>query len=184
SAHKIYGPTGVGILYGKKAILEDIPPYQGGGEMIREVSYETCSFNELPYKFEAGTPNIADVIAFRHSLEYINSIGKDKIRAYENELLLYGIEKLSGIEGLQFIGTAKEKISVISFLLKGIHHQDAGIILDQEGIAVRTGHHCTQPLMTRFNISGTIRASFAMYNTKEEIDRLVDGISKVKKMLQ
>ncbi|WMJ73059.1 cysteine desulfurase [Cytophagaceae bacterium ABcell3] len=183
SAHKVYGPTGTGILYGKKAILEDIPPYQGGGEMIQEVSYEGCSFNVLPYKFEAGTPNIADVIAFKHALEYVNSLGKSNIRAYENQLLEYANEKLSEIKGLTFVGTAKEKVSVISFLLEGIHHQDTGIILDQEAIAIRTGHHCTQPLMQRLNISGTARASFALYNTKEEIDRLVKGILKVQKML-
>lgn len=182
SAHKMYGPTGTGVLYGKKDLLESLPPYQGGGEMIKEVSYQECSFNELPYKFEAGTPNIADVIAMKPAIDYINAFGKKNIRAYENELLQYGTEVLSSINGLTIVGRAKEKVSVISFQLKGIHHQDIGIILDQEGIAIRTGHHCTQPLMGRLGLTGTSRASFAMYSTKEEIDRLKEGINKVIKM--
>lgn len=183
SAHKLYGPTGMGALYGKKEILNAMPPYRGGGEMIKEVSFEKTTYNELPYKFEAGTPNIADVVAVKSAIDYINYWGKENIAAYENELLTYGTEKLSEIEGLKIIGPAKEKVSVISFVIDGIHPQDIGVILDQQGIAVRTGHHCTQPLMKRLGIVGTSRASFSMYNTKEEIDRLVTGIQKVKKFL-
>jgi cysteine desulfurase/selenocysteine lyase len=182
SSHKMYGPTGVGVLYGKRELLEAMPPYQGGGEMIKDVSFERTTYNELPYKFEAGTPNIADTVAFKAALQYINHIGKAMIGEYEQELLAYGTEALGEIPGLQIIGQAREKISVISFRVEGIHHQDIGIILDTQGIAVRTGHHCTQPLMQRFGIPGTSRASFAMYNTKEEIDRLVQGLHKVKKM--
>jgi cysteine desulfurase / selenocysteine lyase len=184
SSHKIYGPTGVGMLYGKKELLEAMPPYQGGGEMIKDVSYEKCSYNDLPYKFEAGTPNIADTIALKNAIDYIEAVGKENIRAYENELLKYATAKLTEIKGFKIIGTAKEKLSIISFVIEGIHHQDIGIILDQEGIAVRTGHHCTQPLMGRFKIPGTSRASFAMYNTLEEVNRLTDGIKKVIKMLK
>lgn len=183
SAHKIYGPTGMGALYGKKEILDAMPPYRGGGEMIKEVTFEKTTYNELPYKFEAGTPNIADVIAVKAALDYVNELGKDNIAAYENELLAYATEQLSMIEGLKIIGQAKEKVSVISFVVEGVHPQDIGVILDQQGIAVRTGHHCTQPLMKRFGIPGTSRASFAVYNTKEEIDKLVKGIEKVKKMV-
>lgn len=183
SAHKLYGPTGIGVLYGKKDILNAMPPYMGGGEMIKEVTFEKTTYNDLPYKFEAGTPNIADVVALKTALEYIARLGKENISAYENHLLKYATEKLSEIEGLRIIGTAKEKISVISFVLAGIHHQDIGIILDQQGIAVRTGHHCTQPLMQRFGLLGTTRASFAMYNTTEEIDKLVTGIKRVQRMM-
>lgn len=183
SAHKLYGPTGMGALYGKREILNAMPPYRGGGEMIKEVSFEKTTYNELPYKFEAGTPNIADVVAVKSAIDYINYWGKENIAAYENELLTYGTEKLSEIEGLKIIGQAKEKVSVISFIIDGIHPQDIGVILDQQGIAVRTGHHCTQPLMKRLGIVGTSRASFSMYNTKEEIDSLVAGIQKVKKFL-
>jgi cysteine desulfurase/selenocysteine lyase len=184
SSHKIYGPTGVGVLYGKKELLEAMPPYQGGGEMIKDVSYEECSFNDLPYKFEAGTPNIADTIALKNAIDYIEAIGKESIRAYENELLKYATNKLTEIKGLKIVGTANDKLSIISFVIEGIHHQDIGIILDQEGIAVRTGHHCTQPLMGRFKIPGTSRASFAMYNTLAEVDRLAEGIKKAIKMLK
>jgi cysteine desulfurase / selenocysteine lyase len=184
SSHKLYGPTGTGVLYGKRALLDAMPPYQGGGEMIKEVSYEKCSYNDLPYKFEAGTPNIADTIALRTAIEYINKLGKANIRAHENKLLSYATEKLSAIDGLKIIGTAKEKVSIISFIVEGIHHQDIGIILDQNGIAVRTGHHCTQPLMGAFKITGTSRASFALYNTKEEADKLEAGIKKVIKMFK
>jgi cysteine desulfurase/selenocysteine lyase len=182
SSHKLYGPTGVGVLYGKKALLEAMPPYQGGGEMIKDVSFTRTTYNELPYKFEAGTPNIADTVAFKKALEYINELGKPVIAEYEQELLGYATESLQEINGLRIVGTAKEKISIVSFVVKGIHHQDIGIILDTQGIAVRTGHHCTQPLMNRFDIPGTSRASFAMYNTKEEIDKLVKGLHKVIKM--
>lgn len=183
SAHKLFGPTGMGVLYGKKELLEAMPPYRGGGEMIKEVTFEKTTYADLPYKFEAGTPNIADVVAFKFALDYIQNIGKTNIAAYENELLNYATEKLEAIEGLTVIGKAKEKVSVISFVLEGIHPQDIGIILDQQGIAVRTGHHCTQPLMQRFGIPGTARASFSVYNTFEEIDALVAGILKVKKLL-
>jgi cysteine desulfurase/selenocysteine lyase len=183
SAHKLFGPTGMGVLYGKKELLEAMPPYRGGGEMIKEVTFEKTIYADLPYKFEAGTPNIADVVAFKFALDYIQSIGKTNIAAYENELLAYATEKLEAIEGLTVIGKAKEKVSVISFVLEGIHPQDIGIILDQQGIAVRTGHHCTQPLMQRLGIPGTARASFSVYNTFEEIDTLIAGILKVKKLL-
>ncbi|MDJ1473064.1 cysteine desulfurase [Cytophagaceae bacterium DM2B3-1] len=183
SSHKVYGPTGVGVLYGKRELLDAMPPYQGGGEMIREVSFGKTTYNDLPYKFEAGTPNIADTVAFKAALDYVTTIGKSVIGEYEHELLTYATESLQSIDGLQIIGQAKEKISVISYVLEGIHHQDIGIMLDNDGIAVRTGHHCTQPLMDRFCILGTSRASFAMYNTKEEIDRLVQGLHKIKKKL-
>jgi len=183
SAHKLYGPTGMGVLYGKKALLDDMPPYRGGGEMIKEVTFEKTTYNEIPYKFEAGTPNIADVVAVKTALEYMASLGKENIAAHEHDLLQYATAQLSEIEGLRIIGQAKDKISVISFVMDGIHHQDTGVILDQLGIAVRTGHHCTQPLMRRFNIAGTTRASFAVYNTRDEIDRLVQGIHRVKKMM-
>lgn len=183
SAHKLFGPTGMGVLYGKKELLEAMPPYRGGGEMIKEVTFEKTTYADLPYKFEAGTPNIADVVAFKFALDYIQSIGKTNIATYENELLAYATEKLEAIEGLTVIGKAKEKVSVISFVLEGIHPQDIGIILDQQGIAVRTGHHCTQPLMQRLGIPGTARASFSVYNTFEEIDALIAGILKVKKLL-
>jgi cysteine desulfurase/selenocysteine lyase len=183
SAHKLFGPTGLGVLYGKKELLVTMPPYRGGGEMIKEVTFEKTTYADLPYKFEAGTPNIADVVAFKFALDYIQNLGKTNIAAHENELLAYATEKLGAIEGLTITGTAKEKVSVISFILEGIHPQDIGIILDQQGIAVRTGHHCTQPLMQRLGIPGTARASFSVYNTFEEIDALVAGILKVKKLL-
>lgn len=183
SAHKLYGPTGVGALYGKKALLEAMPPYMGGGEMIKEVTFEKTTYNELPYKFEAGTPNIADVVALKAALEYMDSIGRDKIAAHEDMLLQYATEQLLQIEGLRMIGEAKNKVSVASFVIEGIHPQDIGVLLDNLGVAVRTGHHCTQPLMKRFNILGTTRASFAVYNTIEEVDRLIAGLHRVKKML-
>ncbi len=183
SAHKIYGPTGMGVLYGKKDILNAMPPYRGGGEMIKEVTFEKTTYADLPYKFEAGTPNIADVVAVKFAIDYINNLGKKNIANYENELLIYATQQLSEITGLRIIGQAKKKVSVVSFVLEGIHSQDVGVILDQQGIAVRTGHHCTQPLMQRFKIPGTSRASFAVYNTTEEIDKLVKGIHKVKKMV-
>ena len=183
SAHKIFGPTGMGVLYGKKDILNAMPPYRGGGEMIKDVTFEKTTYNELPYKFEAGTPSIADVVAVKFAVDYINNLGKENIANYEHELLKYATEQLSEIDGLRIVGQAKEKISVISFVLDGIHPQDVGVILDQQGIAIRTGHHCTQPLMKRLGIVGTSRASFAVYNTTEEIDKLVKGIHKVKKMV-
>ena len=183
SAHKLYGPTGMGVLYGKKDILDAMPPYRGGGEMIKEVTFAKTTYNEIPYKFEAGTPNIADVVAVKTALEYMAGLGKDNIAAHENDLLQYATEQLSELDGLRIIGQAKHKIGVISFVLDGIHHQDTGVILDQQGIAVRTGHHCTQPLMQRFGIAGTTRASFAVYNTRDEIDRLVQGLRRVQKMM-
>ena len=183
SAHKLYGPTGIGVLYGKKEILNAMPPYMGGGEMIKEVTFEKTTYNELPYKFEAGTPNIADVVALKTALEYISLHGKENIAAHEDMLLHYATEQLMEIDGLKIIGQSKEKVSVVSFVIDGIHPQDIGVLLDNQGVAVRTGHHCTQPLMQRFNIVGTTRASFAVYNTTEEIDRLVAGIHRVKKML-
>ncbi|MGX5858090.1 SufS family cysteine desulfurase [Dyadobacter jiangsuensis] len=183
SLHKIYGPTGMGILYGKRDLLNAMPPYRGGGEMIKEVTFAKTTYNELPYKFEAGTPNIADVVAAKFALDYVDALGKPNIAAYENELLAYATEAVKEIEGLRIIGQAKDKVSVLSFVIEGIHHQDIGVLLDQQGIAVRTGHHCTQPLMNRFGITGTSRASFAVYNTTEEIDKLIQGLHKVKRML-
>ena len=183
SAHKIYGPTGVGILYGKEEWLNKLPPYQGGGEMIAEVTFEKTTYADLPHKFEAGTPNIAGGIAFGAAIDYMNTIGFDAIASYENELLNYATEKLLEIEGLKIYGTSKNKTSVISFNLEGIHPYDVGTILDKLGIAVRTGHHCAQPIMDFYKIPGTIRASFAFYNTKAEIDDLVEGVKKAKMML-
>jgi cysteine desulfurase/selenocysteine lyase len=183
SAHKLYGPTGVGVLYGKKAVLEAMPPFQGGGEMIKEVTLQKTTFNDLPYKFEAGTPNIADVIAFKSALHFVQSIGKEKIRRHERDLIDYGQQELVKIPGLKIIGNAKEKVSVISFVIENAHPQDIGILLDNRGIAVRTGHHCAQPLMDYFCIPGTARASFAIYNTRYEIDELVKGLLRVVKIL-
>ncbi|MDG1714490.1 cysteine desulfurase [Lacinutrix sp.] len=183
SAHKICGPTGVGMLYGKQEWLEKLPPYQGGGEMIDQVSFEKTTYAGLPHKFEAGTPNISGGIAFGAALDYMNAIGFDNISEYENELLKYGTKELLKIEDLKIYGTSKNKTSVISFNIKGIHPYDIGTLLDKMGIAVRTGHHCAQPIMTFYNIPGTVRASFAFYNTKEEIDVLVNGVKKAKMML-
>ncbi|OEK04136.1 aminotransferase class V-fold PLP-dependent enzyme [Roseivirga misakiensis] len=179
SAHKMYGPTGLGILYGKRSVLEKMPPYQGGGEMIKEVSFGKTTYNDIPYKFEAGTPDIANVIALKKAIEFIDELGKENIAAYESELLRYGTEKLSAIEGVRIVGTAKEKVSVISFEVEGIHHFDLGMWLDAKGIAVRTGHHCTQPLMDHFCIEGTARASFSVYNTKEEIDAFIEALKVI-----
>ena len=184
SAHKIYGPTGVGVLYGKKHLLEAMPPYQGGGEMIKEVSFEKTTYNELPFKFEAGTPNIGDVIALKTAIDFINEEGKQAMRQHEDNLLLYATEKLRTIEGLKIIGDVLNKVSVISFVIDGVHPQDLAILLDNQGIAVRTGHHCAQPLMKRLGIVGTTRASFAAYNTIEEIDKLVFALNKAIKMLK
>jgi cysteine desulfurase/selenocysteine lyase len=184
SGHKVYAPTGIGALYGKRTILEAIPPYHGGGEMIKEVTFEKTTYNDLPFKFEAGTPNIADVIAFGTALDFVADLGKNNIAAHEQQLLEYGTQKIQEIEGLRIIGTAKHKASVISFVFDDIHHSDVGTLLDNQGIAVRTGHHCTQPLMKRLGLSGTTRASFAVYNTFEEIDALVAGLQKVVKMMR
>ncbi len=183
SAHKICGPTGVGILYGKEELLNKLPPYQGGGEMIETVTFEKTTYAGLPHKFEAGTPNIAGGISFGVAVDYMNSIGFEAIAAYEHELLIYGTEKLSEIEGLRIYGTSKNKAAVISFNIEGIHPFDIGSILDKLGVAVRTGHHCAQPIMNFYNIPGTVRASFAFYNTKEEIDVLVAAVKKAKMML-
>ncbi|MEP1488939.1 MAG: cysteine desulfurase [Algibacter sp.] len=183
SAHKMCGPTGVGMLYGKEEWLNKLPPYQGGGEMIAEVSFEKTTYADLPHKFEAGTPNICGGIAFGAAIDYMNSIGFKSIATYENELLDYATEKLKQIDGLKIYGTAKNKTSVISFNIEGIHPYDVGTILDKLGIAVRTGHHCAQPIMDFYCIPGTVRASFAFYNTKAEIDTLIEGVKKAKMML-
>jgi cysteine desulfurase/selenocysteine lyase len=184
SAHKLFGPTGVGVLYGKRELLEAMPPYQGGGEMIKEVSFSGTTYNELPYKFEAGTPNIADVIAFGAALDYVQSIPSGALAAQEEALLAYATEKLQAIPGLKIVGTAPEKIAVISFVVDGVHPQDMGVLLDKFGIAIRTGHHCAQPLMQRYDLVGTCRASFSFYNTFEEIDRFVLCLEKTLQMLQ
>ena len=183
SGHKICGPTGTGILYGKEAWLNKLPPYQGGGEMIKEVTFEKTTYAELPHKFEAGTPNIAGGIALGTAIDYMNQVGFENIQIQEKELLDYGTERLLEIEGLKIYGTAKEKASVISFNIDGIHPYDIGTIIDKLGIAVRTGHHCAQPVMEFFKIPGTIRASFAFYNTKEEIDIFVEGVKRAQLML-
>jgi len=183
SAHKMCGPTGVGILYGKEEWLTKLPPYQGGGEMIKEVTFEKTTYAGLPHKFEAGTPNIADGIAFGTAIDYLNAIGFDKIALYENELLEYATNKLLAIEGVKIYGTSKNKTSVISFNIEGIHPYDIGTIVDKLGIAVRTGHHCAQPIMDFYKIPGTVRASFAFYNTFEEIDIFINAIQRAKQML-
>jgi cysteine desulfurase/selenocysteine lyase len=182
SGHKMYGPMGIGVLYGKEKWLEELPPYQSGGEMVKDVRIEKTTFNELPFKFEAGTPNVEGVMGLRAAVRYLKNLGMDEIRTYEDELLKHAALGLSAIPGLRFFGTAPEKTSLISFLIGEIHPFDAGTIIDKMGIAVRTGHHCAQPLIDYFGIPGTVRASFAFYNTKEEIDRLTEAVSRVKKM--
>lgn len=183
SAHKLFGPTGVGVLYGKREILESMPPYQGGGEMIKEVSFSGTTYNELPYKFEAGTPNIADVYAFGFALDYLKSLPADAVWEQEKSLLDYATEQLSQIDGLRIVGQAPEKIAVVSFVIDGVHPQDIGVLLDKFGVAIRTGHHCAQPLMARYDIVGTCRASFAFYNTKEEIDLFAKALKRCLMML-
>ena len=183
SAHKMYGPSGVGVLYGKEKILNNLPPYQGGGAMIKEVGFEKTTYNELPYKFEAGTPNIEAVISCKSSIDFICSVGMEKIVTYENELLQYTTKKLVEIEGMKIYGNSEKKSAIISFNIDGIHHYDLGVLLDKMGVAVRTGHHCTQPLMKRFKIPGTVRISLAIYNTKNEIDTCIAAIKKAKLML-
>jgi len=182
SGHKVFGPTGIGVLYGREKLLEDMPPYQGGGDMIRSVTFEKTTYNELPYKFEAGTPDIAGVIGLGAAIDYLDQIGMDAVAAHEHDLLEYGTTELESISGLRLIGTAREKAGVLSFVIDGVHPHDAGTILDREGVAVRTGHHCAQPVMDRFGVSATTRASLAFYNTREEIDALVAGIHKVKEV--
>ncbi len=184
SGHKVYGPTGIGVLYGKKKLLEETPPYQGGGDMIMSVTFEKTTFNNLPYKFEAGTQNIAGIIGLAKALEYVEEIGLENIDKYEREILDYATKKVKEVEGLKIIGTAKEKASVISFIVEDVHPNDIGIALDIYGIAIRTGHHCTEPIMNKYNIPGTARLSLAFYNTKEEIDYFVVSLNKAIKMLK
>jgi cysteine desulfurase/selenocysteine lyase len=184
SGHKLYGPTGVGALYGKAKLLERMPPYQCGGDMIRSVTFEKTTFNTIPYKFEAGTPNIAGAIGLGAAIDYVEGIGLERIAAHEHDLLAYATRRLAEIPGLRIIGTAPEKAAVISFVLDGIHAHDIGTILDREGIAVRAGHHCAQPVMARFGVPATTRASFAFYNTRQEVDALVAGIHKVKEVFR
>lgn len=183
SGHKLYGPTGIGVLYGKEKWLNDLPPYQGGGDMIKTVTFEKTIYNELPYKFEAGTPDISGAIGLGVAIDYVNSIGLPAIQLAENELVAYALAQLAGVEGIRFIGNAAERSSAVSFLLEGIHPYDLGELLDKQGIAIRTGHHCTEPVMDFFGIPGTCRASFAFYNTKEEIDVLVKGIKRAAAIL-
>ncbi|MBV6484400.1 MAG: Cysteine desulfurase SufS [Flavobacteriales bacterium] len=184
SGHKMFGPTGVGILYGKEAILNDLPPYQGGGDMIKTVTFEKTTYNELPHKFEAGTPNIVGGIGLGVAIDYMNSKGLDKIEAYEHELLTYATEQIKQIEGVRIVGEAAKKASVLSFIVDGTHPSDIGMIIDKLGVAIRTGHHCTEPLMNRLNVPGTARASFAFYNTFEEIDVFINTVKRAVKMLK
>jgi len=183
SGHKMYGPTGVGVLYGKEKLLDAMPPYQGGGDMIKDVTFEKTTYNELPFKFEAGTPNIEAGICLSAAIAYIQSIDLERMKAYEDDLLEYAVRELSRVDGIRFIGTARERSSVVSFVVDGTHPYDIGVLLDKQGIAVRTGHHCAQPVMDRFGIPGTVRASLAMYNTKEEINALVAGLERAAAML-
>ena len=182
SAHKIYGPTGIGVLYGKASLLEAMPPYQGGGDMISSVTFEKTIYNKVPHKFEAGTPDMSGAVGLRAAIEYLNHIGMKNIASYEHELLTYATETVSNLPGVRLVGTAREKAGVLSFVMEDIHPHDIGTILDQEGIAIRTGHHCAQPVMERFGVDATARASFALYNTKDEIDLLVRGIQKVREV--
>lgn len=184
SGHKVFGPTGIGVLYGKEDVLNSMPPYQGGGDMIKEVSFEKTTYNELPYKFEAGTPNIAGAIGLGAAFEFLNTLDMEEVEAYEKELLEYAADALKGIDGIKFYGEADKKTSVISFLIDGLHPYDVGTLLDKMGIAVRTGHHCTQPIMDKFCIPGTIRASFSLYNTKEDVDILVEALHKIVPILK
>ncbi|MEQ9263336.1 MAG: cysteine desulfurase [Owenweeksia sp.] len=184
SGHKVYGPTGIGILYGKESLLEKLPPYRGGGEMIESVSFEKTTYAGLPHKFEAGTPHIEGGIVLGTAIDFVNQVGLANIALHEAQLVEYGIKRLAEIEGMRFIGEARSRASVLSFLVEGIHPYDAGVILDKMGVALRTGHHCTQPIMDFYNIPGTLRASFAVYNTTEEIDRMMEGLEKAVKMLR
>ena len=182
SGHKVFGPTGIGVLYGRERLLEDMPPWKGGGDMIRSVTFAKTTYNDLPYKFEAGTPNIAGVIGLGTAIEYLDQIGMDAVAAHEHDLLQYGTRALESLSGLRLIGTAREKAGVLSFVIDGVHPHDAATILDLEGVAVRAGHHCAQPVMDRFGVTATTRASLAFYNTREDIDALVAGIQKVKEV--
>ena len=184
SGHKLFGPTGIGVLYGKQALLEDMPPYHGGGDMIKMVTFEKTLYNDLPYKFEAGTPYIAGVIGLGAAVDYLTNVGVDSIRDYEHELLQYATRAATTVPGLRLIGTAAEKASILSFVVDGIHPHDLGTILDHDGIAIRTGHHCAMPVMERFGIPATARASFAFYNTTEEVDKLITGIDKAKNIFK
>ena len=179
SAHKVYGPTGIGVIYGKEALLDAMPPWQGGGDMISTVTFEKTTYNDLPHKFEAGTPNISGGVAFHHALEYVSNIGLDRIAAHEAALLAYAEQQLKNSNSVRMIGTAKDKSAIISFVMEHAHPHDIGTILDRQGIAVRAGHHCAQPVMDRFNIPGTVRASFGLYNDKSDVDRLIEGLKKV-----
>lgn len=182
SGHKLYGPSGIGVLYGKEALLEDMPPYQGGGEMIDLVTFEKTTYADLPFKFEAGTPHIAGVIALGAAIDYLDGLGLDRIAAHEDDLLAYGTQQLSAVNSLSLVGTAVEKTAILSFILGDVHPHDVGTILDREGIAVRTGHHCAQPIMERYNIAATVRASIGLYNTREDIDALVSALARVQEI--
>ena len=184
SGHKMYGPTGIGILYGKESLLNEMPPYQGGGEMIKEVTFEKTTYNDLPFKFEAGTPHIEGIIVLKAAIDYLTEIGLDNIKKYEDDLLDYGTGLLSAVNGLKIIGTAPEKSSVLSFIVDGVHPYDIGVLLDRMGIAVRTGHHCAEPIMNQFEIPGTVRASLALYNNKEDLDKLIAGLDRALGMLR
>jgi cysteine desulfurase/selenocysteine lyase len=182
SGHKLYGPSGIGVLYGKSALLETMPPYQGGGEMIDSVTFEKTTYADLPFKFEAGTPHIAGAIALGAAVNYLNALGLSRIRAYEDGLLAYATERLGAINSLRLIGTARDKTAILSFVLDGVHPHDIGTILDREGVAVRTGHHCAQPVMDRFDVPATVRASFGLYNTREEVDALAVALTRVQEI--
>ena len=184
SGHKMYGPTGIGVLYGRSELLEEMPPYQGGGDMILSVTFEKTVYNKLPYKFEAGTPNMAGAVGLAAAIDFISGLGHEALAAHEHDVLAYGLRVLSEVQGLQLIGTADAKASVLSFVLDGIHPHDIGTILDREGIAIRTGHHCAQPLMSRFGVAATARASLGCYSTRQDIDALVAGLEKVREIFQ
>ena len=182
SGHKLYGPSGIGVLYGKQSLLEAMPPYQGGGEMIDRVTFEKTTYAELPFKFEAGTPHIAGIIALATAIDYVNGIGFDAIAAHEHDLLSYATERMAAMNSISVVGTAAEKAAILSFNINDVHPHDVGTILDHDGIAVRTGHHCAQPVMDRFDLAATVRASFGLYNTRAEVDALVEGIYRVQEM--
>jgi cysteine desulfurase/selenocysteine lyase len=184
SGHKVFGPTGIGVLYGKASLLDAMPPWQGGGDMIRSVTFEKTTYNDPPYKFEAGTPHIAGAIGLAAAIDYLAAIGLDRIAAWEHELLVYGTEALERVPGLRLIGTARRKAAVLSFVLEGVHAHDIATILDRQGIAIRAGHHCAQPVMERFGLTATSRASLAFYNTRQEIDALVEGLGKVREIFE